>query len=147
MRAVNSRLGAGSAGVLFLLSIACGIAGPVQGVFISRGTLAAGSDVEPGSDSVDISDSGLAGTVTVLRVGSEVGQNNLLSVFAGLRNKTERRLNLEIETLYQDRDGNALNSGSWIPFTLKAGEEKEYRSVSISEQAVDFVIRVRHARN
>ena len=94
-------------------------------------------------DNIDIVDEALVGKVAVLRVGSEVGENKLLSVFAGLKNKTAHGLNLEVQTIYKDEFGNALNSGSWIPFTLKAHEEKEYHSASISMQAVDFIVRVR----
>jgi hypothetical protein len=96
-------------------------------------------------DNLDIVDSGLNGKLGVERVGSEVGENNLLTVFAGLKNKTGRQLNLQIETIYKDKDGNALNAGSWIPFTLSAHAEKEYRSSAISEAASDFLVRVRRA--
>lgn len=96
-------------------------------------------------DNLDIIDSSLNGKLGVLRVGSEVGENNLLAVFAGLRNKTAHRLNLQVETIYKDKDGNALNAGSWILFPLDSHDEKEYHSSAISEAAVDFLIRVRRA--
>ena len=109
------------------------------------GGRAMGSSKDTSFDNIDIVDDTLDGKVAVLRVGSEVGENKLLSVFAGLKNKTAHKLDLEIQTIYKDEFGNALNSGSWIPFTLKAHEEKEYHSTSISMQAVDFLVRVRHA--
>jgi hypothetical protein len=96
-------------------------------------------------DNIDVIDPSLDGKMAVLRVGSDIGANKLLSVFAGLRNKTGHSLNLEIETIYKDTFGNPLNTGSWIPFTLEAHEEKEYHSASISEQATDFLVRVRRA--
>jgi hypothetical protein len=105
------------------------------------------ADNDASFDNLDIIDSTLNGKLAILRVGSEVGTNNLLSVFAGLKNKTSRRLALEVETIYKDKDGNPLNYGSWIPLTLKAHEESEYHSASISEQAVDFLVRVRRAPN
>jgi hypothetical protein len=98
-------------------------------------------------DDVDVVDSSLNGKMSVLRVGSEIGSNKLLTVFTGLRNKTGRTLNLEIETIYKDTFGAALNTGSWIPFTLAPHQEKEYHSASISEQATDFLIRVRIAES
>lgn len=104
------------------------------------------TDADSNFDNLDIVDAGLKGKLTVLRVGSEVGENKLLSVFAGLKNKTTHRLNLEVETIYKDTAGNALNTGSWIPMTLDPHEEKEYRSSAISEQAVDFLVRVRRAQ-
>jgi hypothetical protein len=106
-------------------------------------TLAADADLT--FDNVDVIDTSLSGKLAVLRVGSDVGVNKLLTIFTGLRNKTGHALNLEIQTIYKDTYGNALNSGSWIPFTLKAHEEKEYHSSAISEQATDFLVRVRTA--
>ncbi len=104
-----------------------------------------GADAGSSFDNLDIVDASLNGKLAVLRVGSQLAENNLLSVFAGLRNKTGHRLALEVETIYKDNAGNALNAGSWIPLTLKPYEEKDYRSSSISVDAVDFLIRVRHA--
>jgi hypothetical protein len=106
-----------------------------------------GADTGSGFDNLEIVDAGLNGKVAILRVGSDPSANSLLSVFAGLKNKTAHRLALEVETIYKDKEGNALNAGSWIPVTLKPHEEREYRSASISEQAVDFLIRVRLAPN
>jgi hypothetical protein len=113
----------------------------------------AGDPTDPDStfDNIEIVDPNLKGRLTVLRVGSEPSPNNLLTVFAGLKNKTDNTLKLEVQTIYKDSMGNALNSGSWIVLTLKPHEEKEYRSTSISEQfnanAVNapFLIRVRRA--
>jgi len=104
-----------------------------------------GTDAGSGFENLDVMDASLNGKMAILRVGSEPSANNLLSVFAGLKNKTTHRLALEVETIYKDKAGNALNAGSWIAMTLKPHEEKEYRSASISEQAVDFLIRVRRA--
>ena len=106
---------------------------------------AGGADAGSGFDNVEIADASLNGKLTVLRVGSQPTPNNLLSVFAGLKNKTAHRLDLEVQTIYKDKEGNALNSGSWIPMTLKPHEEQEYRSASISELATDFLVRVRRA--
>jgi hypothetical protein len=104
-----------------------------------------GGDSEPAFDNLDVVDAGLNGKLTVLRVGSEPTETHLLSVFAGLKNKTPRRLRLEIQTIYKDASGNALNGGSWISFNLNPHEEREYHSASISDQASDFLIRVRRA--
>jgi hypothetical protein len=106
------------------------------------------ADDDPGStfDNLDVVDDVLKGKLAVMRVGSEPSPNNLLSVFAGLRNRTKKQLNLEVQTIYRDKMGNDLNAGSWIFFSLKPREEKEYRSTSITDQAVDFLIRVRRAK-
>jgi hypothetical protein len=98
-------------------------------------------------DNVDVTDASLNGKLAITRVGSEKTEAHLLSIFAGLKNKTSRRLDLEVETIYKDKWGSPLsgNSASWIPMTLKPHEEAEYRSVSISDEAADFLVRVRRA--
>jgi len=134
MRAISPRP-AGWAGLCLLL----------VAVFVLAGKAAGSSKEDSSFDNLDLIDPSLIGKVGVLRVGSELGENKLLSVFAGLKNKTGHRIELEVQTIYKDEFNNALNSGSWIPFTLLAHEEKEYHSASISTQAVDFLIRVRRA--
>jgi hypothetical protein len=94
-------------------------------------------------DNLDVLDGSLNGKLEILRVGSEPTANNLLSVFAGLKNKTSENLYLDVQTVYKDKSGNSLNRGSWVPMMLKPHAETEYRSASISEAAVDFVVRIR----
>ena len=111
-----------------------------------RGVAAPGEELT--FDNVDVIDTNLKGKLAVLRTGGEIGPTKLLSIFVALRNKTGHTLELEIETIYKDGYGNALNHGSWIPFTLKAHEDKEYHSTSISELATadsDYLVRVRTA--
>jgi hypothetical protein len=113
----------------------------------SDATAASQGDSGSSFDNLEIVDSSLKGKLGVLRVGSQVADNNLLSVFAGFKNKTSHKLALEVMTIYKDKAGNALNAASWIPLTLKAKEEREYRSSSITEQADDFMIRVRRLQS
>ena len=139
---------AGWTGFGALLILGCANANPLPiPVQAQDALLASDADEETDAgssfDNIEIVDAGLNEKMAVLRVGSQVAENNLLSVFAGLKNKTAHRLALEVETIYKDKAGNALNAGSWIPFTLKPHEEREYRSTSITEQAVDFLIRIR----
>ena len=119
---------------------------PAQGAQLSdNGNASKDADADSNFDNLDLADASLSGKVAVLRVGSQLAENNLLSVFAGLKNRTAHRLDLEVETIYKDKAGNALNAGSWIPVSLKPHQEKEYRSTAISLDAVDFLIRVRRA--
>jgi hypothetical protein len=100
-----------------------------------------------GFDNLEIVTPDLKGRVAILRVGSDRTDSNLLSVFAGVRNRTGHRLEIEMQTVYRDKEGKPLTDGlgSWIPITLKPHEETQYRSVAISEDATDFVVRIRHA--
>ena len=116
-----------------------------------------GSDFssEPTNDSPDdISDfdnlelnAALKNKLAVLRVGSGLTESHLLSVFAGVKNKSTRPLTIEVQTIYRDKDGHQLTDGrsSWIPITLRPHQETQYRSMAISEQASDFLVRIRNA--
>jgi hypothetical protein len=97
-------------------------------------------------DNIEIVDASLIGRIGITRVGSQPGENGLLSVFAGFKNKTEHPLYIEVETVYKDISGKALNSASWIPMPLKPREERSYRSASITDQATDYLIRIRVMR-
>jgi hypothetical protein len=96
---------------------------------------------------LDIVDDALKPKLDLVRIGAQRSTaNNLLSVFMGLSNKTARKVEIEVETVYKDKSGNELNTGSWINFTIQPHGDLDYRSSSISEAAVDFLIRVRRAR-
>ncbi len=103
------------------------------------------TDIGSTFDNLEITDDSLKGKLAILRVGSEPSANDHLSVFVGLKNRTSHPLALQVQTLYKDKAGDSLNAGSWIPMTLKSHEETEYRSTSISADAVDFLVRVRRA--
>ncbi len=106
------------------------------------------SPVTPNFDNLEIVNASLKDKLSVLRIGSQRSDSNLLSVFAGVKNQTGHVLDLEMQTIYRDKDGQALTGhGSWIPITLKPHEETQYRSVAISEDATDFVVRIRHAQS
>ena len=105
----------------------------------------ADADSEAGFDNVQIVDPGLNGKISVTRVGSDRTNTNLLSIFADLKNLTSRSLSIEAQTLYKDGDGNWIDGGhaGWVPLTLRPHEEFEYRSASLSEEAQDFLVRIK----
>ena len=153
MRAARSRLTKWT-GLLVLGVASCASANPPASLLPALAILFAdvahadeGTDAGSNFDNLEVVDAGLNEKVAIMRVGSQQADNNLLAVFAGLKNRTAHRLALEVETIYKDKAGNELNAGSWIPVTLRPYEERDYRSASISEEAVDFLIRVRRASN
>ncbi|MCE0498103.1 MAG: hypothetical protein LV481_09180 [Methylacidiphilales bacterium] len=105
------------------------------------------SDTTTAFDNVDLVNANLVGKLAILRAGSSRTEDNLLSVFVGLKNETARVLQVEIQTIYKDSSGQALTQGTenWIPMKLKPHEEAQYRSVAISEDAADFLVRIRRA--
>lgn len=105
------------------------------------------ADTSQNFDNLEIMSSGLKTKLAVMRVGSDRNDSNLLSVFAGLKNKSGHRLPLEVQTVYKDKSDHPLTDGrsSWVPLTLKPHEETQYRSVAISEDAADFLVRIRPA--
>lgn len=105
----------------------------------------ADTDSEAGFDNVDVLDTALNGKLSVVRVGSQRTNTNLLSIFASLKNLTDHALTIQAQTLYKDGDGNWLDGGKagWLTLQLKPHEELEYRSASLSDEAQDFLVRVR----
>jgi hypothetical protein len=103
------------------------------------------TDSEAGFDNVDVLDPSLNGQISVVRVGSQRTNTNLLSIFASLKNLTAHALTIQAQTLYKDADGNWLDGGKagWLTLELKPHEELEYRSASLSEDALDFLVRIR----
>jgi hypothetical protein len=103
------------------------------------------TDSEAGFDNVDVLDPALNGQLSVVRVGSQRTNTNLLSIFASLKNLTGHTLTIQAQTLYKDGDGNWLDGGKagWLTLELKPHEELEYRSASLSEDAQDFLVRIR----
>jgi hypothetical protein len=98
-------------------------------------------------DDVEFVDDSLQGKLTVTRTGSSRTSNDLMSVFAGLRNRTAHKLEIEVETVYKDAQGNPLGEGSsWVPITLKPHQRTDYRSASLSSDAQDYLIRIRRAQ-
>jgi len=113
------------------------------------GAMSEGSgDADPRDyrNNLDIVDDVLKPKLDLTHIDAQRGRNNLLSVTLSMSNKTGHKIDLEIETIYKDKEGNALNTSSWIGFTLKPHADQDYHSSSISEEAVDFLIRVRKAR-
>ncbi len=108
-----------------------------------------GPDTSTGSDfdNLEMAPPELKNKLAILRVGSDRTEDNLLTVFAGLKNKSNRPLQLEVQTIYRDKADHTLSSGqrSWVPITLKPHEETQYRSVAISEDAADYLVRIRPA--
>ena len=102
-------------------------------------------DSEAGFDNVDVLDAALNAKISVVRVGSQRTNTNLLSIFAGLKNLTGHPVTIQAQTLYKDGDGNWLDGGKagWLTLQLKPHEELEYRSASLSDDAQDFLVRVR----
>lgn len=116
----------------------------------SPGSTAAAATGQGDSGEVDIDatkvefvDGSLKPKLEVLRTGSRRTSSKLLAVFVGVRNNTGRTLAFEVATIYRDKNGNALNRGSWIRLSLKPHEEIDYKSSSLSDDAADFTVRVR----
>jgi hypothetical protein len=103
------------------------------------------STAETGFDNVEVLDRSLDGRLSVVSVGSDRTKTNLLSIFATLKNLTSSSLLIEAETLYKDGNGDWMDGGkaSWLSLEIKPHAELEYRSASLSEEAQDFLVRIR----
>jgi len=134
-------------GTLGLLPLAA--AQPSDDMVNTPGAISEGNtdtDQRDYRNNLDIVDDVLKPKLDLTHIDAQRSRNNLLVVTLGVSNKTGHKVDLEVETVYRDKSGNELNTGSWIPFTLQPHGDLNYRSSSISEAAVDFLIRVRKAR-
>ncbi len=72
-------------------------------------------------DNLELVSPGLKNRLAITRVGSDRTEGNLLSVFAGLKNKSARPLDLEVQTLYKDKADHSLNGrNGWVPINPQA---------------------------
>jgi hypothetical protein len=115
--------------------------GPVYGASLEQ------PDTSSSFDNLEFVTPTLKSKLAVVRVGADRSDSNLLTVFAGVRNKSAKPLNIEVQTIYKDKNGEPLTDGKggWIPLNLKPHEETQYRSMAISEDATDYIVRIRHA--
>ena len=101
---------------------------------------------EAGGGNLEVLSPSLNNRLAVNHVKSHRTDSNLLAVSAALKNSSSHDLPLQVETVYRDKHGLMINShASWVPLTLKPGEETEYRSVSITDDANDYLVRIRRA--
>jgi len=147
MRAGTVKLAMIGLGTLWLLTPAS--AEPAEDLVNTPGAMSEGGSETDSRDyrnNLDFVDEVLKRKLDLVSVDAQRGKNDLLVVTLGLNNRTSRKVELEVETVYKDKSGNELNTGSWIPFTLQPHGDLNYRSSAISEAAVDFLIRIRRAR-
>ena len=136
----------GTAGMVDEQPVATSVASGTD-IFHPTGTVYGATHFSEENSNLEIVTPGLNDRLAVNKVKSSRTDNNLLSVSAALKNDSGRDLPLQVETLYRDKDGRSLNDGhaGWVPLTLKPHEQTEYRSVSITDNASDFLVRIRRA--
>jgi uncharacterized protein YcfL len=101
--------------------------------------------------SVAILNENLRKNLTVDKVGSNFSVNHLMVVHALIHNKTKTIVSIQVQTLYQDANGNPLNyssgnEASWTTLDLISEGTQPYRSQSISPKASKFIIRIRNTQ-
>lgn len=95
-------------------------------------------------DAQYVTSSALKGRLAVLRIRSNRNDSNLLTVSAGLKNRSSHSLPLQVATVFKDKDGQPLSdSQNWEEITLKPHEVTQYHSVATTEDASDYLVRVR----
>jgi len=68
-----------------------------------------------------------------------------LQVVANLRNREERRLQVQAQCEFKDAQGYAVDSTPWINVFLTERAEESIKFVSFNDQAKRFTVRVREA--
>jgi uncharacterized protein YcfL len=72
---------------------------------------------------------------------------NLLEVNARLRNRTEKTIRVEVQTVFKDQKGYSINDVSvWQRLIFEPNETKIYHVNSMTSNARRFTVRVREVR-
>ena len=82
--------------------------------------------------------------LTVEGQNARWNEASLLEVQARLRNRTEAPLEVEIQTVFKNKDGFSTNdTTAWQRLMFEPNETKIYRVTSLNSKARRFTIRVR----
>jgi len=86
----------------------------------------------------------LKNQVTVEGQRAKWTAENLLEVQARIRNRMEEPLQVEVQTVFKDKDGFSVNDiSAWQRLIFEPNETKIYKINSINSKARRFTIRVR----
>lgn len=95
-------------------------------------------------ESVVVLTSKLRDTIAVESQRAKWSPANLLEIQARLRNRTEKPVQVEVQTVFKDADGFSTNDNTvWTRMLFEPNETKIYRVNSLNTKARRFTIRIR----
>jgi hypothetical protein len=91
-------------------------------------------------------DPGTQRSVTCSEIQKRPLPDGRLEVAANVRNRENRRLQVQISCVFKDEQGFEVDSTPWETLILTENETKTERFPSANNQAKNFTIRIREAR-
>ena len=99
------------------------------------------------SDRIVLLDRGVQQSVSIPSVLERVLEDGRLEVIVNVRNRLNRRIEVQIDCVFKDETGFASNdAGSFRTLILTENAEEAARFVSLNDQARSYTIRIRQAR-
>jgi hypothetical protein len=99
------------------------------------------------SDRIALLDRGVQQSVSIPSVLERVLEDGRLEVIANVRNRLNRRIEVQIGCVFKDETGFASNDiDSFRTLILTENAEEAVRFVSLNDQARSYTIRIRQAR-
>lgn len=91
-------------------------------------------------------DPGAQRSVTCSALRQRVRPDGRLEASANVRNRENRRLQVQVNCEFKDADGFSVDSTPWRTLILTENGQETVRFTSMNDKAVKFTIRVREAR-
>ncbi len=128
---------------MFALALVLALAG-CEGAYTARRVPSA--DLED-TETVVLLTKPLRAMVAVEEQRARWNQANLLEVQARIRNRVEKPLQLEVQTVFKDSQGFSTNDNTaWQRMIFEPNETKIYRVTSLNGKARRFTIRIREVK-
>jgi uncharacterized protein YcfL len=91
-------------------------------------------------------DSGAQRSVTSSGIQERRHEDGRLEVVANVRNRENRRIQVQINCEFKDRQGFVVDSTPWENLILTENGQESVRFISMNPRAEDYTVRVRQAR-
>jgi hypothetical protein len=91
-------------------------------------------------------DRGAQRSVTAPSLQEGRTEDGRLQVAANIRNRENRRIEVQVQCVFKDVQGFALDETPWQTLILTENGQETVRFVSMNNRATDYTVRVRQAR-
>jgi uncharacterized protein YcfL len=91
-------------------------------------------------------DKGAQRSVTYSGLQETEREDGRLEVAANVRNRLNRRIEVQISCEFKDAQGFTIDSTPWEPLILSENEQRTVRFISMNDQAKRYTLRIQQAR-
>ena len=96
------------------------------------------------TEKVILVDRSLASDLRVVTVGGQPQQDGRLKVYAELENRKSKNLVIQVQTQFRDASGMlSQDATNWRTIVMSPNSVTSYESISMNDEAVDFIVRVK----